>query len=127
MMMPSRVIDPHEQTLEQLRGLAATVDRGFDRVDRRLDRMDDRFNGMDKRFPAMDERFNAMDRRFDAMDRKVDDLGAELNRKIDDLTAAVAEIYFIIKPRTDSSGRADEARDDLRRKGHKGEAAAGVG
>jgi chromosome segregation ATPase len=140
MVMPTRGFDP-EDLREQLRLLNEVVNSGFEQATARFDKIDTRMNvlegkvmGVERKVTHLDLMLGMSRRRVDdigaqvtALDGKVEDLGAGLNRKVDDLTEAIAEIHVIVKPRKDVSGRADEARDYLRRQRDEREAAAGMG
>jgi chromosome segregation ATPase len=128
-----------------------TMDRRFDKIDERFNTMDRRFDKIDERFDKIDGRLDTLDTRLNVVDGKVTEIETEisglrvtnmdlankvrdasaqvqsLDGRVEQLTRTVAAIHAVVIPRADGSGRADEARDYLRRERDEGQAAAGVG
>lgn len=71
--------------------MADAMDALPERVDAVEEKLDGLSASVDARFDAVDARFEAVDARFDAVDARFDAMDAKINRRFDEVTAALVE------------------------------------
>ena len=80
-------------TNDDIRELAARMDRRFDAVDQRFDAVDQRFTAVDRRFDAVDVRFTAVALRFDSVERAMHSRFESVESRFGDMTGHFDRVY----------------------------------
>ena len=82
-------IDNYQSLYTEINGRLGRMDGRFDRLDDRFDRMEKR---LERRFDRIDDRFKQMDDRFKQIDVRFVQLESRINRRFDDMAAAMNAI-----------------------------------
>ena len=83
-----RVEEGQKATIDLIKEMQRSMERGLNQVDKRFEQADKRFEQVDKRFEQVDKRFEQVDKRFEQVDKcfeqvdkRFQDLREDMNKR----------------------------------------------